>query len=144
VGSPSGLAGHATAKEELDDAQAASRIYRHVGGCPGDDELRARVSLHGRQEAGRLGLGRIDLVQVNGDGTVTPLSAVKNLAPNGNPEGGFFTVTWVDPGGVTIRVTDVFSHGLRPDGALMSGPDGTSECDGVGIDDVFDCLGIIE
>jgi hypothetical protein len=84
------------------------------------------------------------VVQVNGDGTVTPLSAVKNLAPNGNPKGGFFTVTWVDPTGATIRVSDVFSHGLRPDGALMSGPDGTSECDGVGIDDVLDCLGIIE
>jgi hypothetical protein len=83
-------------------------------------------------------------VQVNGDGTVTPLAANLNVAPNGNPKGGFFTVTWVDPSGNTISVNDVFSHGVRPDGALMSGPGGTSECDGVGIDDVFSCLGIKE
>jgi hypothetical protein len=82
-------------------------------------------------------------VRVNGDGTVTPLSAQLNVAPNGNPEGAFFTVTWVDPNGNTISVNDVFSHGLRPDGALESGPGGTSECDGVGIDDALDCLGII-
>jgi hypothetical protein len=84
------------------------------------------------------------VVQVNSDGTVTPLSAELFVAPNGNPEGGFFTVTWVDPSGDTISVNDVFSHGVRPDGALMSGPGGTSECDGVGIDDVFNCLGIEE
>ena len=83
-------------------------------------------------------------VQVNDDNTVTPLSATVNTAPNGNPEGGFFTITWVRPDGSTISVNDVFSHGVRPDGALMSGPGGTSECDGVGIDDVFNCLGIEE
>jgi len=83
-------------------------------------------------------------VRVNDDNTVTPLSATLNVAPNGNPEGGFFTITWVRPDGSTISVNDVFSHGVRPDGALMSGPGGTSECDGVGIDDVFNCLGIEE
>ena len=83
-------------------------------------------------------------VQVNDDHTVTPLSADLNVAPNGNPRGGFFTITWVRPDGSTISVNDVFSHGVRPDGALMSGPGGTSECDGVGIDDVFNCLGIEE
>ena len=83
------------------------------------------------------------IVQVDADGTATPLSATLNVAPNGNPEGGFFTVTWLLPDGAT-QVNDVFSHGVRPDGALMSGPNGTSECDGVGIDDVFNCLGIEE
>jgi hypothetical protein len=72
------------------------------------------------------------------------LAADLTVAPNGNPEGGFFTVTWVRPDGSTIRVDDVFSHDLLPEGALMSGPGGTSECDHVGIDDTFSCLGIVE
>ncbi len=53
--------------------------------------------------------------------------------------GGFITVT----DGSTFSY-DIFVHGTRPDGAMAAGPGGDSECDGVGIDDAFACLGIDE
>lgn len=54
-------------------------------------------------------------------------------------------------GGAFITITDgssfsydVFVHRTLPEGAMAAGPDGDSECDGVGIDDAFACLGIPE
>ncbi len=53
--------------------------------------------------------------------------------------GGFITVT----DGSTFSY-DVFAHRTLPEGAMKAGPQGDSECDGVGIDDAFACLGIEE
>ena len=50
--------------------------------------------------------------------------------------GGFLTVTLVN--GTTVLATeDLFFQTNLPDGAHESGP-GTTECDGVGIDDVLE------
>ena len=57
--------------------------------------------------------------------------------------GGFITVFGTLEDGSTFSY-DVFVHGTRPDGAMAAGPGGASECDGVGIDDALDCLGIPE
>ena len=67
-----------------------------------------------------------------------------NVTDPGEPtfdkqNGGFITVT----DGATFSY-DVFLHGTRPEGAMAAGPGGASECDGVGIDDAFACLGIDE
>jgi hypothetical protein len=52
--------------------------------------------------------------------------------------GGFLTVTLVN--GTTVLATeDLFFQKNLPDGAHESGP-GTTECDGVGIDDVLECV----
>jgi hypothetical protein len=52
--------------------------------------------------------------------------------------GGFLTVTLVS--GTTVLTTvDLFFQTNLPDGAHESGP-GTTECDGVGIDDVLECV----
>ncbi len=53
--------------------------------------------------------------------------------------GAFITIT----DGRTFSY-DVFVHRTLPEGAMAAGPDGDSECDGVGIDDAFACLGIPE
>ncbi len=52
--------------------------------------------------------------------------------------GGAF-VTFTD--GQTFSY-DVYMHNLLPDGALAAGPGGDDECDGRGIDNALDCLGI--
>lgn len=50
--------------------------------------------------------------------------------------GGFITIT---DGEFSY---DIFAHQLLPDGALSAGPGGDDQCDGVGIDSAFACLGI--
>jgi hypothetical protein len=57
--------------------------------------------------------------------------------------GGFITVTGTSEDGSTFSY-DVFAHGVRPDGAMAAGPEGDSECDGVGIDDALACEGVDE
>ncbi len=54
-------------------------------------------------------------------------------------------------GGAFVTITDrqsfsydVFMHNLLPDGALAAGPGGDDMCDGQGIDNALDCLGIEE
>jgi hypothetical protein len=61
------------------------------------------------------------------------------FTPSGELKGaGFLTVTVVD--GTTVLATaDLFWHIALPDGAHESGP-GTTECDGVGIDDIIACI----
>ena len=75
------------------------------------------------------GAGSIGTVNVNDPGEPT----------FDKQNGGFITVT----DGATFSY-DVFLHGTRPEGAMAAGPGGASECDGVGIDDAFACLGIDE
>jgi len=53
--------------------------------------------------------------------------------------GGFVTIT----DGSTFSY-DVFANRTLPEGAMKAGPQGDSECDGVGIDDALACLGIEE
>jgi hypothetical protein len=53
--------------------------------------------------------------------------------------GGFITVT----DGETFSY-DIFIHTTLPDGAMRSGPGGSSQCDGKGIDNALVCLGFIE
>jgi hypothetical protein len=50
--------------------------------------------------------------------------------------GAFITIT----DGSTFSY-DVFIHRTLPEGAMEAGPDGDSECDGVGIDNALVCLG---
>ena len=54
-------------------------------------------------------------------------------------------------GGAFMTITDgrsfsydVFAHRTLPDGALAAGPGGDDQCDGQGIDNALDCLGIEE
>jgi hypothetical protein len=52
--------------------------------------------------------------------------------------GGFITIT----DGATFSY-DIFAHQQLPEGALAAGPGGDDQCDGVGIDSVLACLGIL-
>ena len=51
--------------------------------------------------------------------------------------GGFITIT----DGATFSY-DVFLHQTLPEGAFAAGPGGDDQCDGRGVDDALDCLGI--
>ncbi len=71
-------------------------------------------------------------------GTFTPN---KKLRPGFDPEtgkvnGGFVTFT---DGRASF---DFFMHQTLPDGALSSGPERDDGCDGQGVDNALDCLGI--
>ena len=57
--------------------------------------------------------------------------------------GGFVTVTGEREDGSTFSY-DTFAHKTLPDGAMAAGPEGDSECDGRGIDDVLACEGVEE
>jgi hypothetical protein len=48
-------------------------------------------------------------------------------------------ITFTDGAGFAV---DIFIHTSLPEGALAAGPDGSSQCDYKGIDDIRDCLGI--
>ena len=61
------------------------------------------------------------------------------FTPSGELTGGsFLTVTFLRSGAPLFTV-DIFFHKELPDGAHESGP-GTTECDGVGIDDILTCI----
>lgn len=61
----------------------------------------------------------------------------KNYVKENWGNGGFVTFT----DGETFSY-DVFVHRVLPEGALAAGPGGDDHCDGRGIDDALDCLGI--
>jgi hypothetical protein len=75
----------------------------------------------------------------SGSGSIGTVNVATGEETFTKQNGGFITVT----DGSTFSY-DVFLHGTRPDGAMAAGPGGASECDGVGIDDAFACLGIDE
>jgi hypothetical protein len=78
-----------------------------------------------------------------GAGTTGTFNADTGEFTPAKKNGGFITVTGTSEDGSTFSY-DVFAHGVRPDGAMAAGPDGDSECDGVGIDDAFACEGVEE
>lgn len=84
--------------------------------------------------AGSVGTATFDVVTH----TLTPAQPLIRT-PSGQLEGGgFLTVTLV--AGTTVLATaDLFFQTDLPDGAHESGP-GTTECDGVGIDDILECV----
>jgi hypothetical protein len=86
------------------------------------------------QGAGSVGTATFDVVTHHLT-TDQPLE----FTPSGSLKGGgFLTVTLV--AGTTVLATeDLFFQTNLPDGAHESGP-GTTECDGVGIDDVLECV----
>jgi hypothetical protein len=86
------------------------------------------------QGAGSVGTATFDVVTHHLT-TDQPLE----FTPSGSLKGGgFLTVTLVS--GTTVLATeDLFFQTNLPDGAHESGP-GTTECDGVGIDDVLECV----
>ena len=63
----------------------------------------------------------------------TPAKRLNGTASNG----GFITFT----DGTTFSY-DVFMHQTLPEGAFAAGPGGDDQCDGRGVDDALDCLGI--
>ena len=78
-----------------------------------------------------------------GAGSIGTFNADTGEETTTKDNGGFVTVTGTREDGSTFSY-DIFVHGTRPDGAMAAGPGGNSECDGVGIDDAFACLGIDE
>jgi hypothetical protein len=84
--------------------------------------------------AGAGSAGTVTLDVVNGE----IVSSDLNVNPQGRIKGAFASVTAVLPDGTVVGGGDVFWHKDLPDGAHNSGP-GTSECDGVGIDDLAEC-----
>jgi hypothetical protein len=65
----------------------------------------------------------------------------KKLMPGFNPNTGKVNgafVTFTDG----QSSYDMFMHQMLPDGALESGPEGDDQCDGQGVDNALDCLGI--
>ena len=76
----------------------------------------------------KYGAGYIGVVNiVTGEETIT------------KQNGGFITVT----DGETFSY-DILMHNLAPDGAMRSGPGGSSQCDGKGIDNALVCLGFVQ
>jgi uncharacterized cupredoxin-like copper-binding protein len=64
--------------------------------------------------------------------------------PNsGRVQGGFITLRIV-AGAVELGTWELFFQNTVGGQAHASGPAGASECDGVGLDDLLDCLGIEE
>jgi hypothetical protein len=64
--------------------------------------------------------------------------------PNsGRVQGGFITLRIV-AGPVELGTWDLFFQNTVGGKAHASGPEGASECDGVGLDDLLACLGIEE
>jgi hypothetical protein len=75
-----------------------------------------------------------------GAGSIGTYNVVtESFTPSKSGGGAFITFT----DGSTFSY-DVYQHHTLPDGALAAGPGGDDECDGQGIDDAFDCLGIPE
>ena len=74
-----------------------------------------------------------------GSGSIGTINVATGEETFTKQNGGFITFT----DGATFSY-DVFLHGTRPEGAMAAGPGGDSECDGVGIDDAFACLGVDE
>jgi hypothetical protein len=56
-------------------------------------------------------------------------------------QGGGAFVTFTDGQSFSY---DIFEHNTLPAGALAAGPGGDDMCDGQGIDNALDCLGIEE
>jgi hypothetical protein len=84
--------------------------------------------------AGSVGTATFDVLTH----TLTPAQPLARTPSGELKDGAFLTVTLV--AGTTVLATaDLFFHGDLPDGAHASGP-GTSECDGVGIDDILECV----
>jgi len=61
------------------------------------------------------------------------------FSPSGELTGGAFLTVTLLRNGVPLVTADLYFHKDLPDGAHGSGP-GTSECDGVGIDDILECV----
>ena len=61
------------------------------------------------------------------------------FSPSGQLTGGAFLTVTLLRNGIPLVTADLYFHKDLPDGAHASGP-GTSECDGVGIDDILECV----
>ncbi len=73
-----------------------------------------------------------------GAGSIGTYNVVTESFTPAKKGGGAF-ITFTD--GSTFSY-DIYFHRTLPDGALAAGPGGDDECDGQGVDDALDCLGI--
>jgi hypothetical protein len=71
--------------------------------------------------------------------TLTPAQPLIRT-PSGELTGGAFLTVTLLRNGIPLVTADLYFHGDLPDGAHASGPGTPEECDGVGIDDILECV----